>query len=277
MKATVPDYLNSYHRHEIRTLKKSLHKATEGSDKKAIHELRVSVKKLKAFYKLIENLYPRRFDATKHIRPFHKVFESAGAIREIQVNKELLKDYPFSSGLLKEYRHYLGTIEKAAHKSLKKSISTIRESKQHACTKEISALCKHLKNMHFNKECTRLIQKQSGKIAELRSLPLTTKILHQIRKHLKQVAYVINIQQKSIPGTYSQNFIKDLKQTEVMIGKWHDRAILIASLKDYKKQSHSAVIKTLKGIIDSIEHQNRKQAQLLKPKIDLLVKTCLNL
>lgn len=277
MKDTASDYLTNYYKREIRVLKQSLNKASKGFNKKAIHQLRVSIKKLKAFYKLIETLYPHEFNTAKHLMPFHEAFENAGILRETQVNKELIKDYSVSQSSLKGYNSYLTMQEGKADKNLKKNISVIKTSKPGTYRHEISKLCKNLNDSHFNKECNSFIKKKVKKIKELRTSPASRKTLHQIRKHLKQVVYIINIQQKTTPGTYTQNFIKELKHTEVMIGNWHDHVILIASLKDYESQAHPPVAKTLKKIITAITNQNKRQAQLLKPKIDLIVKTCLNL
>jgi len=51
-----------------------------------IHRLRVSIKRIKAVYQLLEEFSNGKFNAGKHYSIFKKIFNEAGKLREVQIN-----------------------------------------------------------------------------------------------------------------------------------------------------------------------------------------------
>src|SRR5258708_6187319 len=62
------------------------------------HQLRIEIKKLNAFYALI-NYRSKEFKKKKTFKPLKQIFKQAGKVREIQLEQALLKKYNFHSSL----------------------------------------------------------------------------------------------------------------------------------------------------------------------------------
>lgn len=86
------------------------------------HDLRIEIKKIKALFELI-HFHNGKFNRKSSLRPFKKLFEKSGSIREIQMERKMLKKY-----LQQSQSRYLDVLLKIQNK-YEQSFSQIRFAK----------------------------------------------------------------------------------------------------------------------------------------------------
>ena len=85
-------------------------------DPDGIHDLRVEIKQLRAFFRLIEWIAPK-FSAKKNLRNFRKLFKAASDLRDIHVQQELTRKWAKDMEVfLSEYYNSLKQKELPARK-----------------------------------------------------------------------------------------------------------------------------------------------------------------
>ena len=103
IKTCITDYLGKYLEHF--TL--NLEKAMEGYDPEAIHEYRVSVKRIRAIISAINSIYDDPLFSGKMIQPLRLMFKAGGTIRDDQVQIGLVenieKEFGHAFPLIKSY------------------------------------------------------------------------------------------------------------------------------------------------------------------------------
>ena len=76
----------------------NLHKAWSSFDELAIHDFRISLKKLKAVTGFIHKYDLFKQDRGKLLKILKPVFRSGGRLRDLQVNHQLVRDYEKKQG-----------------------------------------------------------------------------------------------------------------------------------------------------------------------------------
>lgn len=186
------------------------------------HELRVEIKKLNAFYKLID-FCSKDFKRKKAIRPFRQIFHQAGKVREIQVELVLLKKY-LSDTILIGYRKYLRVRrlkERAFFFSLLNDSFIARVKKSFSDTIPVLTLIDKKKVGLYFKE------KRNKILKNFIQYDLQPDQIHELRKQLKCYYYNKSAVEKGIPSSTSG------KQAQLsdLLGKWHDSNVISVHLK----------------------------------------------
>lgn len=269
---TASAYLSSHHKHQLKQLTKDLKLVKSGFERGDIHRLRVDIKKLRALYRLMELLYPKQYEAKEHMPPLKKVFKHAGEIREMQVNLDYIKQYKLPAGIVKPYIAFLKEHGKEARHRLKRNIKHYKEDGGTLTKTELSALYKQLSILNIE----HILYDETKSIQNLVHDKLTVNRLHEIRKRLKSLAEVIKLVTCINPGFLPEALPAVLKQTETLIGQWHDRIVLIQSLNSYMAECKlpDTDITAIKKVISAIRLRNKTQLELLKHKLGITLSMC---
>jgi CHAD domain-containing protein len=269
--AHADNYIPKYYNNELHSFEKKLRKTGHSFSKKNIHKLRTEIKRLKALYRLIEQINPREFSSTKHYRQYKRLFKVAGKIREIQLNTKLLASYKLSPSASKAYINFIKKKEKAHYNKLKKLIKDFPVHKIKKSKKRINRLYKDSGKEKFNKKSHLFIIAECIKIRALRRQSVSVANLHETRKHLKSLGSVAELMYEMNSPKVKQQYIDKLKGTESLIGDWHDQIVLIDSLQSFLNNMNKlpeTQVRQIKKTISLIRAKNRKLLVELKPKID---------
>lgn len=268
---TVLTYLNNYNKHQLKRLDKGLKLVKYGFKKDDIHRLRVDIKKLKALYRLLELLLPKQYRAKEQIAPLKKIFKRAGDIREAQINLAGIKQFILPGTIVTHYSFFLKEQEKEARRQLKKNIKHFKEK-----SLDNTRLSNLYKQLTFHK-IEHILYTESGNIQKLSHGRLTVARLHEIRKRLKSLAEIIKLVQCVRPDFLPNTLPVMLKQTETLIGQWHDRIMLIQSLTNYMLRHKPSVADrtAIRKVILAIRTQNENQLKFLKHKLSKTLTLCL--
>ncbi len=182
-----------------------------------LHQLRVSIKRVRALLKMLNKL-ERRFEYHKNFSPYRNIFRKAGAIREESLHVEKLKEdethkpKPTSE---KNIDKLIGELVKSIPTYLKGMVKVqagILEGFDKLDQKEILPYCSKLFNHLENKW---------GKLQ-------TEDDLHAFRKRLKHFIYCSNLlTETEKAGVASGKKFKSLDELQDIIGKWHDNVLLL--------------------------------------------------
>ena len=89
----------------------------ENYDIEEVHDMRLSMKKIKAFLLFIETIEPDSICAKTLLVNFKKLFKKAGAIRDIQMQKVIAID--FEKELNQNFTEYINYLNKKEKKAIR--------------------------------------------------------------------------------------------------------------------------------------------------------------
>ncbi len=193
-----------------------------------IHQMRVSIKKLKANWSLLEYLSGGKFSKKAHVKYISTIFDSAGIVREKQVNLSIIEkrkaNYlrPFTIGLRKTQSR---AIEKLLAKM--KSFDLKQSEKLDLVWKQY---LKGLTDEHIFNTSIAFILDELTKVDLLEQLLPDDQALHQIRIHLKMVYEILSILKEKEAVPELKRLQKNTKSINQQIGDWHDYMVLLGLL-----------------------------------------------
>jgi len=229
-----------YYLHQLLNCGSYLEQCKVHAEPELVHQLRLSIKKLRAFKLLADRLeisdiddYQQLIDGVK------KMFKLAGQIRDTQVQIYMLASCKEQTGVAYTMFH------KWLLKREKRKISQLCGSKFKSSINSESGTISH------GKASTIQLPEKNAIISSaqilLNEMHLKTQILatgsignenlHEIRKITKQMRYIIAI----LTGIYTdfeypKITVETLKEIENAVGNWHDNLIRIEFIERFVKK-----------------------------------------
>ncbi len=205
--------------------------ASKNGDENAIHELRVEIKKIRAFLELIKGITPY-FDFRKTFQPIKELFKAAAPIRDAQVLQTMTREYISEVGLnvnLSEYFNILKNKEMVGKKDFLKFCKTFDPSifeKNWSIVEK--AISRYGENILSYDENLRDHAKDYIKtlLSNLNELSCKTALdesqYHDIRILCKRCRYTLEILSRLFAPEAFETMNKNLKQIHQPLGEWHD-------------------------------------------------------
>jgi len=242
----------------------NLHAIQKRPVKNAIHDLRVSIKKIRSYLRLKENMNVEPW--IESFTPVKFFFKTSGIQRDFEMSYFLLSTYLRNENLeLPAFKKYLQLNKSMTRQWTKKSalefneeIMQILNEKIHSLFAEYSDEILVLKIKEITDE---LLQKTNILATNLK------KNVHEIRKKLKDVYYWLII----IPNNENyKSLINFLEKTLHVLGNWQDNFVFLKKIKSFRKNYL---------INNSIESETVKilETEIRKRKTELLNKVKKNL
>ena len=224
-----------------------------------IHQLRVSVKRLRATWALAEYVSEGKWFKVKHNQHLYKLYKAAGIVRELQLNYALIKALDTKGN--NYTKHTLIQIKKAS-KKLNKQLQSFDLDQFSKLNKPLVKILGSYSNTSIVKRAAQFELEKFQKITILRSeLPDAAK-LHKIRVHLKTMYHIMLLMSQIDTSLMLKKTITNIKLINQEIGIWHDYTVVLTSLKEfYSTTEKPASLKVVKGMIKEF-----KPAQKLRRK-----------
>lgn len=232
------DLLNYFQKYHHR-LEHFLALCFETPNAEVVHELRVSIKRIRAIFLFTEHLAGNEnFDADKHYKPLRKLFRMAGNIRDVQVQQKLIAEY--ANTLKTTFDVYLEHLGKSEKLSVTWFFENIEQGKiEHNLASIHHIIENTLSSFKKDDIKTKAFQLLENQCDELRIILVKmphNKQLHQMRTTIKQMLYILSVIRKSDPlDSEIPISLSCLTETEILLGKWHDSIVGIKLLKDFRK------------------------------------------
>jgi CHAD domain-containing protein len=203
--------------------------------KEDIHQLRVSLKKIRSVFLLVEFLKPKKFSTKKNYTKVRPIFKSAGKIREIQINNQVLEKYPVKKATLKAYRGYNKKTNFKNKLELAKLLTKKKKSSLARVNFQVFSILHSSKDEKIKKKVKRFVNRKLIDVSSIFYRSFSENDLHEIRILVKQ-AYAIALISKNLKyKIISVDQLKLFKGIEENIGNWHDILVLQESLQDWRK------------------------------------------
>lgn len=229
-----------------------------------VHDLRVALKRLKAFYNLV-GAVGESFNAKKRFRPFKAIARNTGELRDAHVQLELLDE---TSKALKidalAYRDFLSAIESEKFEHF----TVFAETNPLETIVESGALIAEAL------EKTGIVRAETmaqGRFYNLRNNVViaggdekkSETALHTVRILAKETHYTFEILQQCF-GMFNEraDFIAEIKKVHQTLGKWHDYEVFLGHLDDFFRQNgHNPADEPYKTLISHVRKEKGKLAK----------------
>ncbi|HYG49817.1 MAG TPA: CHAD domain-containing protein [Flavobacteriales bacterium] len=196
------------------------------ADPEDLHQLRVEIKKTKALLKFY--LRPKKA-FNELFAPVRKLFKEAGELRTIQLTLELMDNYAIENTRMED---------KLNKQLLYVNLNFCKhiEKKRKSASRSIKRFDAYLKPVKKSSIHRRIHKKKDEIEACLRTSKTDLSSLHDCRKKMKILMYVLNGLK---PGYAKKAFIdiKKLDKLQDLIGKWHDLQLA----HDFLKKSRTSI------------------------------------
>lgn len=219
--AVMAEQIIDYFRKHRQVIEENLELSRDPNDIEAIHNLRLSIKRMRVVAKLAEILSRGKFDMKQQMKDIRKLFRRAGRLRDMQVALQLLEEYDndglqsvidhIESKELKQRRKYEevlsgfdpGILDRFEENLIASTAGVDKKVLTHAGFTMLSDLEFDIHRIyHSSKE---------------------EKRLHRIRRRLKDINYLNNIFAESLPIADHLNIsVEKLRELGEVAGTWHD-------------------------------------------------------
>jgi CHAD domain-containing protein len=222
--AVYPDDMLAYFHAKLDIVRDTYGQAREDADVDAVHDMRVAIKRIRAYFRMVESIDPE-FVAREQARPFRKIARRSAALRDVQVQESLVDEIGKDTGHdLRVFRTYLTdrerdgisifmdfTAKRNRMKVLDRRIKTVGKALQTVTPVRAETLAWG----RFRNLVNQLVIMQQG--------DLTPEALHDVRKHAKETHYAYEIVSSCFHGLDNGDiFLKRLKKVHGTLGSWHD-------------------------------------------------------
>ncbi|MDD5508631.1 MAG: CHAD domain-containing protein [Bacteroidales bacterium] len=232
--------LNRYLFNQRKTFEKCFPKIQDATDDDAIHDIRVSIKKIRTLLLLLDYIYPGEWDIREHYRPFRKIFKRLGFIRDLQVQQKLAAYLRQKcSGNLQGYQEFLEDHEKATRFNVNTWIRIYSMPDWHTLEEDI-------RDCYFRTGKKMIIRKANDYIEQ--KINQAKKISHQkdrvtihlIRRLLKEARYMMDMIGSVFKDRTDYKLIQNkIRPIENYLGEWHDRMVALDYIFQYEKSMHT--------------------------------------
>ena len=242
-KSKIGEFLYLFYRKRTASFLANIYKASITGYFNDIHRARLDVKKIVAFYEFFDLLFPGAVKDRVHRKLFEPLFSYAGKIREIQVHYIHLEDPELKEHLPASFRSWLEEKEQYATRKFLKTIKKFDDERLANAERVVKRVCYSEAFGTCGTKTRKFIQQKVKKIETLLSGELDDTVLHKVRKQLKTISTVGTLVSSMQPDSWLERLIATVTATEVMIGEWHDRVVLLHDIERFTA--------TVKGISES--------------------------
>lgn len=229
--------------------------------KDAVHDLRVSVKKIRSYLRLQQKITGEGW--IEQFAPIKLLFSTLGKLRDFEMSLLLLKKYQRKEEVsLPDFKQYLQVNRSLTRQWTKEAVKNFN-------TDELDSVFKLNKSLSpfTNEELESKIKQYSTETLDTVIVLASNfkKEAHEIRKQLKDVYYWLIICPNNLVGKFIE--IKDLDNILSALGEWQDNFIFHEKLKYFRKELLSKKSNEAE-IAETIEKEiNKKKDELLNKAI----------
>ena len=236
--------ISGYHRERIGEIDKLIDRHAGSWSVEDFHDLRVSLKKLKALYALV-HFGAAHFPRKTIWRPYRLLFRQAGRVRELQLELQTLRELKLDRAL----RDHVLTTKRRLRQELRKF---------------------HRINGPWLRQKIKWMQEKTGeyiqKVSEgelktflsragleikqvLSARRLSETELHDLRKKIKTYLYISTLAREE------KRIVVLSNEMQQLLGKWHDTVVLRSALQRIvQSRPHSPEQFRIHTLIDDLGH-----------------------
>jgi len=210
-----------YFRRHRQVIEENLELSRDPNDIEAIHNLRLSIKRMRVVAKLAEILSRGKFDMKQQMKDIRKLFRRAGRLRDMQVALQLLKEYD-NDGLQSVIDHIEGR-ELKQRRKYEEVLSGFDPGILDRFEENLIASTAGVDKKVLTHAGFTMLSDLEFDIHRIYHSSKEEKRLHRIRRRLKDINYLNNIFAESLPIADHLNIsVEKLRELGEVAGTWHD-------------------------------------------------------
>jgi CHAD domain-containing protein len=216
-----------------------LHVFGESGDPEALHQLRLDIKKVKAFVQMVKDCSGKR--ASKDVDLLKKMFRQAGKIRDANNHLQLLESF---HSVAAEYKTEQAQLRTAAAAEFQQKAGEYRKKGKKAGRRLLADIHSIRTRCIKDWYAARLIR-----IGVL--LTASGDQLHSARKRIKELLYVERLLPAALVKELRLN--RDyLDKLQDAIGQWHDMAVIVGTYAGREGADSQAMVRECRKREDAV-------------------------
>ena len=229
----LPDGFREYYQQRSKNIRENYRTAIHYFSEDGIHDLRVEIKRLRAFYKLV-NWINQNFKAKKRLKPIRQLFKAVGEIRDMHVLQNIVRDKSGQEKLsIHEFYNLLKHRELQARDDFYKGYKNfdLNILDQNLSLIE-TALC-IIDYEYISHKMHQRLDKMIRELIDFKNHPeLEEADLHKIRILCKESRYVLEIIRTTEEEDEKFKILNNkMRAVHQALGKWHDYDVCLLTLK----------------------------------------------
>ena len=202
----------------------------------AVHDMRVSLKRLRTFFNLAESINSA-FDGEKAFAPARKLFRAAGKVRNLHVVEAKAREAVQAAFLeLSEYYNWLKEEERREDKKFSRAC---RRFHKNFFALAWPSLCLEVEGPAASRVGEGVENRLLALIREIKEKPSAQRglrRLHFLRTRTKEARYALEIMQEcGLTGDEGRLLNDRLRDVHQSLGRWHDEEVVLSSLREFRK------------------------------------------
>ncbi|HET9136592.1 MAG TPA: CHAD domain-containing protein [Candidatus Kapabacteria bacterium] len=217
------DALLNYYDSERLKYRNYLRLASKQPTPEVVHELRLTIKKIRALYYLAEFEH-QSFDRTKQFAFYRSIFRKAGKVRDLDIIIELIENHNGNRRL--DLRSLLPFLRAKRQQEMVQLRSYSNPSNDQTDSVIRRIIAKEISKNDLEDFLDRI----RNKLRSTQKKHLSQKRLHKMRKLYKMFGYIIDASKIN----WNHKSLKRLRKRQQVLGQWHDfsRAVTILTELD---------------------------------------------
>jgi CHAD domain-containing protein len=231
-----PECLWMYYGNLQRIVEENYNLAVRFADVEGVHDMRVGIKRLRAYFNLIEWINPV-FQAKQNLKPIRRLFKASGKVRDIHVQQELVRRWASELDLeMSEYYNFLKQKETEERKRFadfakKKFDLKVFQSNWTLIQNVLSFISTEY--IQFKSE-----ERFNAQIKELVKFKEKENFIeddyHAIRILSKEMRYTVEVLQTCFPPKNIWTQLNEtLRKVHQALGRWHDDDVSLLFLDGF--------------------------------------------
>ncbi|MBS3806752.1 MAG: CHAD domain-containing protein [Bacteroidales bacterium] len=253
---------------------KELFRAVNTEDEEAIHDLRVSIKKIRALLLFLEEAgFANIKSEYPYLTKLKKLFKKAGKLREIHIHKKLYHHYREKTGRdFPQLLEHLERMEEDNRQAYHETMPGIKLRKFYQQADDLQHAIKKISRSTLNKRLFTFIQTRVETCYGFMFEPHYEQHLHQIRKYLKHIRFIIGQKVGDMHELFQEELtFEDTKKVEDILGEWHDRDEFRKLLEEYsqitEKNGDGTTKKLLGEYLNQVKQDIQTDITKLRPEL----------
>lgn len=269
------EHLYKYYQDKENRLLENYHFLIEASEEEHFHQFRVSIKKTRVIFQLLE-LMSCDFNSTKYLNPLRSVFKPAGNIREEQINLKVISQYKQKESKEKHlYQQYCQTRITKGEKKFSEKLKEFDPALILKNGKEVKDCCRMLTQEEILGKTMVFIQDRLDTVRDNAANTSDEFMVHQIRTKLKEINAIINILRRIGIEGFNDELISLIRKIELDLGSWHDKVVLYNSIERFlrNQKPDNETRQFFKEVEQVIEAENQEFLLTLEGQVIHVIET----
>ena len=230
----------------------------------AIHDTRVSLKRLRAFFNLVEAVNPF-FRADRSFAPARRLFRAAGKLRNLQVLLARARQAAKDEGLeLSEYYNWLKTNELEERTSFGRACEKFGDGFFASAWGSIASSVEGLTDGEITVSAEGKLAGILQELREERDPAEGIERLHMLRIRSKEARYTLEIFQEGRPPDDDRVALDGLlKSVHQSLGRWRDDVVEIESLRRFQETRDRGALFSSRSYISMFRSTEKRKAEHL--------------